>query len=116
MLNSMKNSKSNIIPLGGDEIVKDVGFSNKGINDNNSDDVDQYPYQLRLYLNDDILQKLGVNEMPPFGASLDIIGKCKVIGITAYDDGPSLVLQITDMSLGKPKEDKPTSEVLYGGE
>lgn len=114
MLNSLKLNKQ--IALGGDQVVKDVGFSSAGINDNEAaEETERYPYQLRINLDEELLEMLGVDKLPALGASLDVIGKVKVVGLNEDEHGKGLCIQFTDMALGKPKEETPKENILYGG-
>jgi len=101
----------NMMPMMGDEVVANVGFSNKGINDVKTD---QYPECLKLELHQDILTMLGISEMPQIDSEIDMVAKVKVVGIESEEGGHCLELQITSMSLGKPQNKKDMQETLYG--
>lgn len=87
-------------------------------------DAPQYPYGLRLDLNNESLEKLGIDEMPAIGSKKMIYAMAEVVSVSANEskDGPphrSVGLQITDMSCkssgdaqAKPKRDP--SDALYG--
>lgn len=65
---------------------------------------EDYPYGLRLDLNEDTLDKLGLDTLPDVGDELDLAAKVKVETVSQRTgmDGKksrSLDLQITDMKL-----------------
>ena len=66
---------------------------------------DDYPYGLRISLEDDSLEKLGLKEMPEVGKSMKMEAMCKVCGTSSNqsegDEGPRkrLEIQLTDMKL-----------------
>ena len=76
-----------------------------------------YPYGLRIYLNDDNCEALGVKGPITAGTVLTIAARVVVVGChdTAEADGDdtgndiSLDLQITDMALGNPASIYPNS-------
>ena len=72
-----------------------------------------YPYGLRISLEDDSLEKLGLKEMPEVGKSMKMEAMCKVCGTSSNqsesDEGPRkrLEIQLTDMKLSPTgKKDK----------
>lgn len=83
------------------------------------DDLPQYPYGLSICLDDDILAKLGITELPPVGTVMQLTALVEVCSISQYEnqDGAdkSMNLQITDMELangnGAPK---PIANRIYG--
>lgn len=91
-----------------------------------ADEAPQYPYGLTICLDDDILQKLGIDtaNLPAVGAVFYIEAKAEVCSTSQYQnqDGADtrLSLQITDMSLSTTDDDAPRSNEsianrLYGG-
>lgn len=87
------------------------------------EDQPKYPYGLTLCLDDDVLAKLGITDLPDVGAVLYLDAKVTVCSKSQYEnqDGAdsSLSLQITDMELSTTDDDAPrtTSDIanrLYG--
>jgi hypothetical protein len=84
----------------------------------------QYPYGLRIDLNDESLEKLGIGELPAVGSKKVLYAIAEVVRVSHDESmgGParkSLTLQITDLSCksggdapAKPKRDP--SDALYG--
>lgn len=66
-------------------------------------DASPYPYGTELRLDDDLLVKLGVKELPPVGSTFAMIAICEVVDTSAREnkDGAeqSLSMQITDMQI-----------------
>lgn len=66
---------------------------------------DAYPYGLRLDLNNDSLEKLGIDELPDSGETLKLVAEVKVESTSERserngDKNRSVGLQITKMKLG----------------
>lgn len=85
-------------------------------------DEPQYPYGLRLDLNDDSLEKLGITALPKVGTEMTITAKVKVTSVSAYDSQggapeQNVCLQITDMEIGNSQVERNNSaaNALYGG-
>ncbi len=87
-------------------------------------DLPKYPYGLSLYLDDEILEKMGITEMPKVGSVLQLQAMVTVTGTSqratqtekesgeAAESTSSCVdLQITDMELQGPAKDK--AKTLY---
>ncbi len=88
-------------------------------------DVDQprYPWGLSLNLEDESLQKLGIDALPEVGVTLSLTANVTVTSVSARDDQDggkrrSISLQITDMALETPakKNDGRSAEILFGQE
>jgi hypothetical protein len=83
-------------------------------------DAPKYPYGLCLYLNDQSLKKLGINELPKVGAKLTMTATIVVtsVGSSQQQDGDSenrADLQITDMELGAAsRSPDEKANALYG--
>ncbi len=82
-------------------------------------DSPQYPYGLKIYLDNDMLEKLGISQLPQVGASLVLSAKCEVCEVGQYDskDGgknQTMSIQITDMALEAPAAKESAEKVLYG--
>lgn len=67
-----------------------------------------YPYGLRLSLNDDVLDKLGIEKLPELGSEIMLTAKVKVVSREERADQSDetgkyqcMDLQITDMALGE---------------
>lgn len=98
-----------------DEIVENVGFSNKGMNEDENDDekeAEEYPYCLRLYLGSEELKMLGIKDLPKLGSKMPMNAIVKVIGMHANENGQSLDLQIIAMELEQKKQ-KSVESTLY---
>jgi len=84
------------------------------------EDVPTYPYCLKITLQDEQLQKLGLEEMPEVGSEVKILAIAKVTDLSeteVQDEGTEkrMGLQITDMAVeGMPNLDS-IAEKLYGG-
>lgn len=73
-----------------------------------------YPYGLRLELDDDVLDKLGLGTLPKVGTTKMLMAQVDVVSVSeseSAEGGPDkrLGLQITDLSL----EDVTASKSLY---
>lgn len=87
------------------------------------DDSPKYPYGLRLDLNDDSLEKLGITALPKVGTEMTITAKVVVTSVSAYDSQggepeQNVCLQITDMEIGNSQAERNNSaaNALYGGD
>ena len=85
------------------------------------DDGPRYPYGLRLDLNDDSLEKLGITALPKVGTEMTITAKVTVTSVSAYDSQggepeQNVCLQITDMEIGAGKTQGDAAKSLYGGD
>lgn len=84
-------------------------------------DAPEYPWGLRLDLDDDALDKLGLTGIPEVGKVLLLTARVEVVR-RSEEERPdelhrSLGLQITDMALeAMPAEGKTTEQRLYGME
>jgi hypothetical protein len=75
----------------------------------------KYPYGLTMYLNESILKKLGMGELPEVGAKMNLAAICVVTGTSSRQDQDGsthqcIDIQITDMELaedGKSEEADP---------
>jgi hypothetical protein len=76
-----------------------------------------YPYGLSLNLDDEVLAKLGLTEMPAVGAKMMLMAEVEVTGTSQYSnqDGKegNVNLQITAMELN-PSDKPSAAERLYG--
>jgi hypothetical protein len=79
-------------------------------------DQERYPYGLRLDLNNETLEKLGMKKLPSVGTVLMFEAKAKVVGsrqsATEGSENRSVELQITHIDL----EDGESSEEVKEGE
>ena len=72
---------------------------------------DQYPWGLRITLDNESLQKLGLNakSLPAVGAGVTVMAMAKVLSVStrSADNGEdsSIELQITDIGMGPMKGD-----------
>lgn len=81
-----------------------------------------YPYGLQLSLDQDILEKLGVDKLPKVGTTLLLIAKVDVSSVSEHENAGdkkarrSLALQITDACLEANTADgKKAAAALYEG-
>ncbi len=81
-----------------------------------------YPYGLRIYLDDDTLDKLGVEDLPDLNAEFTITAKVKVSARNESsdpgdpdgdNDNKSMELQITALALGLEESDSKKASKLY---
>lgn len=102
--------------------MKDLKISKKEAKSKNeamvigSADQERYPYGLRLDLNNDTLDKLGINKLPTVGTVIMFEAKAKVVGsrqsATEGSENRSVELQITHIDL----EDGESTEEVKEGE
>jgi hypothetical protein len=81
----------------------------------------QYPYGLVVSLDDDSIEKLGMNKLPDVDEVLMLHARVKVTRVSAEQfEGDrklrSVGLQITDMALEAPGDDKSAADRLYNKE
>lgn len=77
-----------------------------------------YPWGLQLHLESEAIKKLGFDNLPEAGATLNLQAKVEVtsVSVNETNDGEkrkSMSLQITDMGLSAAKDDKSAADVLY---
>lgn len=79
-----------------------------------SPDQERYPYGLRLELNNDTLEKLGIDKLPSVGTVLMFEAKAKVVGsrqsATEGSENRSIELQITHIDLEEGETDEEVKE------
>jgi hypothetical protein len=82
---------------------------------------DDYPWGLRITLNDETLKKLGI-ALPKVGSEMMLAGKVKVLSTSMREDGEdsysSVEMQITDIGLmdGTAEPQKTAADTLYGSD
>lgn len=79
----------------------------------------EYPYGLSICLDDEVLAKLGITEMPAIGSTFMLTARVEVCSTSQYQnqDGAdkSMSLQITDMELaGEGAAQKSIADRIYG--
>lgn len=83
-----------------------------------------YPYGLRIELDDDAIEKLGITELPKVGAEMMVTAKVCVVSTSTSerqggDEECCVSLQITDLAIGDedetPAKRNPV-KALYGKE
>jgi hypothetical protein len=82
---------------------------------------EEYPYNLRIHLDREQLEQLGITSLPAVGTEVMLIAKATVNSVheSTTDNGASksayrsVGLQITDLGLKAPKEEKKTEDVFY---
>lgn len=80
---------------------------------------EQYPYGLKIYLDNDTLKKLGIQETLEIGTELILHAKVEVCSASMRetDQGSnySMDLQITDMELSSDNSMAKKAKTIYGG-
>ena len=80
----------------------------------------KYPYGLTLHLESDVLDKLGLKELPKIGTTMTVSAVATVESVSIRENSDrnnrEIRLQITDLGLETEKEKKPSEEVLYDKE
>lgn len=78
----------------------------------------RYPYGLSISLNEDSLEKLGL-ELPEMGEEMMLVATVKVTGVSAndseYGSSKNVSLQITECCLEPVKDQASTAKKLYDG-
>lgn len=82
-------------------------------------DKERYPWGTRIDLDNDTLEKLGIDELPAVGSKMTMEAKVTVIGSrqsasTGSGESRSLELQITDMELGDDGDEVDEGELTRG--
>lgn len=77
-----------------------------------------YPYGLRIELDHECLEKLGVSKLPSIGDKVNLSCIAEVVSVSsnAEPDGEvcnRISLQITDMELSKGSSDKSIAKKIY---
>lgn len=79
----------------------------------------EYPYGLVIELEEDGLQKLGIDTMPEVGKTVMVMARADVQSVsenkTKEGERRRLSLQITDLAIEPEKEDEGAEKKLYGG-
>lgn len=74
----------------------------------------EYPYCLKMHLNKDVIEKLGMKEMPAVDQALDIQAVAKVVGVRSDEMGPMIEIQIVEMGVEKSKKKINIAKLFYG--
>ncbi len=82
-------------------------------------DTPEYPYGLRIDLNNESLEKLGIADLPKVGEKMTVLAKVEVRSSSqsSYKEGEdrkNVSLQITDMSVGPEVKEPNAGAALYG--
>jgi len=88
-------------------------------------DAPKYPYGLQICLNDEVLEKLGITQLPKVGSVMRIVADVKVTGTRSYEiqtekevgepdetSEQSVDLQITALEINDQSN---AASLLYGG-
>jgi hypothetical protein len=77
-----------------------------------------YPWGLCLNLDSEVMNKLGIKELPEVGGKMTLSAIVEVVSVGASASKESenrhMSLQVTDMELAAAKKRKADDEVLYG--
>ncbi len=78
----------------------------------------RYPYGLTLHLENEAMEKLGMEALPEVGKSMVLMAKVKVESVSQSEREKgkvqrSMSIQITDMALGKEEKKSNPEEKLY---
>jgi len=79
----------------------------------------EYPYGLRIRLDEEAIKKLGMKELPPVDKVVKLYAAAYVCNVSSHDSSEggsnrSMELQITDLALMPEKEPEEPSKKLYG--
>lgn len=81
----------------------------------------EYPYGLKIDLDNDALEKLGIAQLPEIGTPMTVTARCEVCSVSAYESQGqdkkqrNLQLQITDLGLSPATStQEETANALYG--
>ena len=76
-----------------------------------------YPYGLSIHLDEEVLDKLGLEELPEVGKPMKLLALVDVTSVSSNESksgaSRSVGLQITDLCLEKPGAAKSTESKLY---
>lgn len=83
-------------------------------------DAPMYPYGLMLSLDNETLEKIGTGRIPEVGGQVLILAKAKVTSMSSNESEggqkyQSVSLQITDLGLDTPDQQKAAADMLYDG-
>jgi hypothetical protein len=83
-------------------------------------DAPRYPWGLQLNLDNDAIEKLGIDKLPAVGKSLQLVALVNVVSVSSNqteggDERKSVSLQITDLGLEAGKK-KSAEAALYGAD
>jgi hypothetical protein len=78
----------------------------------------EFPYGLRIDLDNDSLKKLGIESLPEVGKSMMLHARVVVNSVSENESSgqekrKSVGLQITDMALGSEGEKRDAAQVIY---
>ncbi len=78
----------------------------------------RFPFGLTLHLEDEVLDKLNITELPKVGSTEELRAVVKVTRISEDDSESgqrrSVGLQITELAFGDPDDPKAAESALYG--
>lgn len=104
--------------------LKSMKLSEQDKKDNSVDSVIEqpsYPYGLKIHLDEDAYEKLGLPEVPKVGSKFTMLAMVTVVDVHQSEKGDdrkytTVGLQITDMALDKGEKEKAkdAGQVLYG--
>lgn len=81
---------------------------------------DSYPWGLRLNLDKETLDKLGIDGLPGVGDKVLVAARATVVGVSQHEseghDSRSVELQITDLGIEPDRPKRDLAKALYPGE
>lgn len=98
--------------------LKDVTFSENSSDFRPNASLPEYPYGLRLCLDDKALKMLGIAKVPEVGSKMKLNAVVEVCSTSAYETKESglcqsMDLQITDMSLDMKSKKPVDADKMY---
>lgn len=101
--------------------LKDVTFEENSSDFRPKADLPEYPYGLRLCLDNDTLKKLGINKVPAVGSKMKLMAMVEVCSTSAYETKENgmmqtMDLQIVEMSLSGNKKEIDPSKLYSSSE
>lgn len=90
----------------------------KGLPDTVSADAPSYPWGLQLNLDEEALDKLGIETLPKVDGELMVLARATVTSVSSNESSgggkrKSVSLQITDLCLEKPSKNTDAAGALY---
>lgn len=86
-----------------------------------ADDGPLYPWGLRLNLDDDVVSRLKLKDLPKVGKTMMLAARVGVVSVSSSDSQgggkrESIELQITDLGLDRDGDDESATEIYDGAQ